>query len=108
MYFVVIGKDPPGGEPRRAQRPAHLEFVEGRQDEIVYGGPLLEEGRMVGSLFVLDLPDRSGLDAYMAEDPYFTPGIFETIEIFESRWMVPEREPGSLRAEAERARQACR
>jgi uncharacterized protein YciI len=106
MYFVVIGKDPPGGAPRRAQRPAHLEFVEGRQDAIIYGGPLLEEGAMVGSLFVLDLPDRAGLDAYMAEDPYFTPGIFETIEVYESRWMVPEREPGALRAEAERARNA--
>jgi uncharacterized protein YciI len=105
MYFVVIGKDPPGGAPRSAQRPAHLEFVEGKQDVIVYGGPLLEDGQMVGSLFVLDLADRAALDSYMAEDPYFTPGIFETIEIFESRWMVPEREPGSLRAEAERARQ---
>ncbi len=105
MYFVVIGKDRPGGDDRRAQRPAHLEFVEGKQDVILYGGPLLKEGRMVGSLFVLDLPDRSALDSYMADDPYFTPGIFETVEIFESRWMVPEREPGSLRAEAERARQ---
>jgi hypothetical protein len=28
------------------------------------------------------------------------------VEIFESRWMVPEREPGALRAEAERARTA--
>jgi hypothetical protein len=62
---------------------------------------------MVGSLFVLDLPDRAALDSYMAEDPYFTPGIFESVEIFESRWMVPEREPGSLRAEAERARKNC-
>jgi len=107
MYFVVIGKDKPGGESRRTQRPAHLEFVEGKQSEIIYGGPLLENGQMVGSLFVLDLADRAALDSYMAEDPYFTPGIFATIEIFESRWMVPEREPGSLRAEAERARQAC-
>ena len=106
MYFVVIGKDPPGGEPRRCHRAAHLEFVEGRQDVLIYGGPLLEDGRMIGSLFIFDLPDRAALDAYMEEDPYFTPGIFEHIEIFESRWMVPEREPGLLAAEAERARRA--
>jgi uncharacterized protein YciI len=106
MHFVVIGKDREGGAPRRALRPAHLEFVERRQGEIVYGGPLIEGGAMVGSIFVFDLPDRAALDAYMAEDPYFTPGIFASVEIYESRWMVPEREPGFLKAEAERARQA--
>jgi uncharacterized protein YciI len=106
MHFVVIGKDPPGGAPRRLHRPAHLAFVEDRQHLIVYAGPLLEEGRMIGSIFIFDVPDRAAIDGYMAEDPYFTPGIFETVEIYESRWMVPEREPGFLRAEAERARQA--
>ena len=106
MYFVVIGKDSPDGAARREHRPAHLEFVEGKQGVIIYGGPLLEGGRMIGSLFVFDMPDRPALDAYMAEDPYFTPGIFEHVEIYESRWMVPEREPGALRAEAERARTA--
>ena len=106
MHFVVIGKDPPGGAPRRAHRPAHLLFVEDRQYLIIYAGPLLEDGRMIGSIFVFDVPDRAAIDAYMVEDPYFTPGIFETVEIYESRWMVPEREPGFLRAEAERARQA--
>jgi uncharacterized protein YciI len=104
MNFVVIGRDPPGGAPRTVHRPAHLEFVEGRQHMIVYGGPLLDAGRMIGSLFVFDVPDRAALDAYMEEDPYFSAGVFERIEIYESRWMVPEREPGALKAEAERAR----
>src|SRR4051794_36546947 len=106
MNYVVIGKDPPGGEPRRRCRAAHLRFVAGQQDKIVYAGPLLEDGRMIGSVFVFDLPDRAALDAYMAEDPYFSTPIFATIEIYESRWMVPEREPGFLEAEAERAARA--
>ncbi|MEA3060397.1 MAG: uncharacterized protein QOJ94_178 [Sphingomonadales bacterium] len=104
MNFVVIGRDKPGGEPRRRCRAAHLDFVAGRQQGIVYAGPLLEQGDMVGSLFVFDLPNRAVLDAYLAEDPYFTTPIFETVEIYESRWMVPEREPGALAVEAERAR----
>jgi hypothetical protein len=59
---------------------------------------------MVGSLFVFDLADRAALDSYLAEDPYFAgEGIFESVEIWESRWMVPEREPGFLAAEADRA-----
>jgi uncharacterized protein YciI len=106
MTFVVIGRDPPGGEPRRRHRAAHLEFVAGEQDKIVYAGPLIEGGEMIGSLFVFDLPDRAGLDSYLARDPYFTVPIFETVEVYESRWMVPERAPGLLAAEAARARTA--
>jgi uncharacterized protein YciI len=105
VHFVVLGRDKAGGEPRRRHRAAHLEHVAMRQQLIVYAGPLLEEGRMVGSLFVFELPDRAALDAYLAGDPYFAEGIFETVEIWESRWMVPEREPGFLAAEAEKARQ---
>ena len=104
MNFVVLGRDRGGGEARACHRSAHLRYVEGHQAKIVYAGPLLEAGRMVGSIFVFDVPDRAALDAYLADDPYFNPGIFECVEIWESRWMVPEREPGFLAAEAERAR----
>ncbi|HEX8483286.1 MAG TPA: YciI family protein [Allosphingosinicella sp.] len=104
MNFVVLGRDKPGGEARALRRADHLLYVAGKQELIVYAGPLLEEGRMVGSLFVFDVADREALDACLAGDPYFNPGIFESVEIWESRWMVPEREPGFLAAEAERAR----
>lgn len=107
MQFVVIGKDKGRGELRQKARAEHLEFVAGRQQLIVYAGPLMEGGRMIGSVFVFDLPDRQALDDHLAGDPYFRDGIFETVEIYESRWMVPEREPGFLAAEAERARQAA-
>jgi uncharacterized protein len=106
MNFVVLGRDVPGGAPRRRNRAAHLSYVADKQHLIVYAGPLLEEGRMIGSLFVFDVPDRAALDAYLADDPYFRENIFDKVEIWESRWMVPEREQGFLAAEAERARAA--
>ena len=101
MHFVVIGKDK--GDLRRRHRAGHLEHAAAQQSNIVYAGPIITEGRVVGSVFIFDLPDRAALDAYMDGDPYFNPGIFETVEVYESRWMVPEREPGFLAAEAERA-----
>jgi len=107
MTFVVIGRDFPGGEPRRRHRAAHLDFIAGRQAGIVYAGPLLEAGEMVGSLFVFDLADRAALDSHLAQDPYFAVPIFESVEIYESRWMVPEREPGALAAEAAKAAAAA-
>jgi uncharacterized protein YciI len=106
MPFVVIGKDKAGGDLRRRHRAAHLEFIAARQAPVIYAGPLLEDGAMIGSLFLFDLPDRAALDAHLSEDPYFREAIFKTVEIYESRWMVPEREPGFLAAEAEKARAA--
>ena len=68
MNFVVLGRDRPGGEARARCRSDHLRYVEGHQSKIVYAGPLLEEGRMVGSLFVFDVPDRATLDSYLADE----------------------------------------
>lgn len=104
MHFVLIGKDKGDGSLRREERPAHFEHVAGHQDLILYAGPLIEGGRMIGSVFIFDVADRAALDAYLAGDPYFTRPIFETIEIYESRKMVPEAEPGFLLAEAARSR----
>ena len=104
MNFVVIGKDKGKGELRSEERPAHLEYVASRQHLIVYAGPLIESGRMIGSVFIFDVPGRAELDAYLEADPYFTRPIFESIEIYESRWMVPEREPGAIAAEVARLR----
>ena len=105
MPFVVIARDKPDPSLRLAARADHLDHIATRQEVIIYAGPLLEEGRMVGSIFIYDLPDRATLDTFLAEDPYFARGIFVSVDIFESRWMVPERSPGALRAEADLARQ---
>ena len=107
MHFVVIGKDRGPGELRLKARAAHLNYVSGCQQLIIYAGPLIEGGRMIGSVFIFDVEDRAALDRYLAGDPYFKDAIFETVDIYESRWMVPEREPGLLAAEAERARQTA-
>ena len=105
MPFVVIARDKPDPSLRLAARADHLDHIATRQDVIIYAGPLLEEGRMIGSIFIYDVPERAALDTYLAEDPYFARDIFASVEIFESRWMVPERSPGALRAEADLARQ---
>jgi hypothetical protein len=57
---------------------------------------------VVGSLMVLDLPDRAALDAHMARDPYFREAIFASVEIFDSPQIVPELQPGALQAELDR------
>ena len=104
MSLVVIARDKGDGSLRRQHRAAHLEYVARHQDEIVYGGPLIEGGRTIGSLFIFASDSREAFDAYCAGDPYFTVPIFESVEMFDSRWLVPERAPGALAAEMEKAR----
>jgi uncharacterized protein len=104
VQFVVIGRDKPDPSLRLAARADHLDFIATRQDQVIYGGPLIENGNMVGSLFIFEVPDRAGLEAFFKEDPYFTREIFASIEIFETRWLVPEKVPGALKAEAAQAR----
>ena len=107
MPFILYAKDKSNSSLRARYRGAHLAFVATCREVFLYGGPMLDEaGRVVGSLMVLDLPDRAALDAHMARDPYFVQGIFGSVEIFESRQIVPEVTPGSLEAELAKQRAA--
>jgi uncharacterized protein YciI len=108
MPFIIYAKDKPNSSLRARHRGAHLNFVATCREVFHYGGPMLDEaGKVVGSLMVLDLPDRAALEAHMARDPYFADGgIFGSVEIFESRQIVPELVPGSLEAELAKQRAA--
>lgn len=105
MPFILYAKDKPDSTLRTQHRAAHLDFVATCRAVFLYGGPMLDEaGKVVGSLMVLDLPDRAALEAHMARDPYFVQDIFASVEIFESRQIVPEVTPGSLEAELAKQR----
>ncbi|HEX6957690.1 MAG TPA: YciI family protein [Ferrovibrio sp.] len=110
MYFVLVAKDKPTGDLRAKRRLAHLEFIADKQSAFKFGGPLLDEaGKVAGSLMILEMEDRAALDRYMAQDPYFKDGgIFDSVEVYQTRWIVPEENPGALKAEIERQKAADR
>lgn len=94
--WVFHHRDKPESfELRAATRPAHLEYLAGF--EIEAGGPLLDdEGRMCGSLLILDLPDRAAADAFVADDPYTRAGLFAStsaMPLHTVTWPVAD-EPG--------------
>jgi uncharacterized protein YciI len=65
-----------------------------------YGGALLDDdGRMVGSLMMLELADREALDRFLKEGPYSRAGLFDPLAVRQTRAVVPEPEPGFLAAE---------
>lgn len=106
MLFIVHAEDRPGSHALRTRaRVPHLEFVARHPSAFRFGGPLLgDDGKPLGSLMILDLPDRAALDAHLAADPFFGCGLFQAVQIWQTAQIVPEARPGALQAEIDSQR----
>jgi uncharacterized protein YciI len=87
MQFLLIaydGTDPEALERRLKVREEHLEKIGilKKDKEFLFGGAILDNsGKMIGSMIVYDFPDRKSLDARLKDEPYFTKGVWEKVEI---------------------------
>ncbi len=73
-------------ELRVATLPAHTRFLDGYPEVTWYSGPLFTDDNKnaIGSLRLIEFPDRAAANAYINADPYTKAGIFESINI--ERW----------------------
>jgi len=93
MLFVVYCLDKPSSqELRQATRAAHLEHARTHGQSIRLGGPLLtDDGEgMVGSLLIVDKPDKAQVEDFVRADPYFQAGLFEAVLIRPFKQVLPE------------------
>ena len=83
MQYVIRAYDGDGKLDKRMEvRPRHLEGMERVKEHTICAGGLLdEEGKMKGSLLVMDFQNREELDEYLAHEPYVQEQVWETIEI---------------------------
>lgn len=87
MHFIIHAKDKKGVLPtRQAQTEAHRAHLNDTSRfgvKIVISGPLVtDDGQTsVGSLFVVEAPDRKAVEAFHAADPFKKAGIWERIDI---------------------------
>jgi uncharacterized protein YciI len=59
-------------------------FVE--RGRVLIGGAILDEmGDMVGSVLLTDFASREEVEAWVAEDPYVTGGVWKEIEVLDFR-----------------------
>lgn len=80
-----------GAARRAAARPAHLEWAGGLGPVVRMAGPLLDsEGRMVGSVFLIEAESLAAARALNAADPYSKAGVFGKVTINETRWAIGE------------------
>lgn len=87
MQFIVTGydgTDEKALERRLAARAEHLKSVEERfkSGEFLYGAALLDdEGKMKGSMLVVQYPTREELDKWLEVEPYITGNVWQKIDV---------------------------
>jgi uncharacterized protein len=93
MQFVVYAVDKSGHAKLRADtRPVHLDYLRKHAGHIVIAGPILDEAGedSIGSLLIMDFPDRAAVEAFAAGDPYAKAGLFASVRIRPWRKVFPE------------------
>ena len=83
MQFIITAHDGENMlEKRMAVRSRHLEGIAKLGKHVVCAGGLLDgEGKMKGSVLILDFEDRAGLDDYLKNEPYVAEHVWETVEV---------------------------
>jgi uncharacterized protein len=83
-----------GAARRAAARPAHLEWAAGLGPVMRMAGPLLDpDGKMLGSIFLIEADSLAAAKALNAEDPYSKAGVFGRVTLHETRWAIGEGKP---------------
>jgi uncharacterized protein YciI len=87
MQYIVTGydgNDEKAMERRLAVREEHLKSVERRfkAGEHLYGMAILDDdGKMIGSVMVVDYPSREELDNWLKVEPYVVGNVWQKIDI---------------------------
>ncbi|MCB4824014.1 YciI family protein [Roseicella aerolata] len=91
MGYAVLaydGEDAEAPARRLAARERHLQVlaVWAGDGRLAFGTPLLAaDGRAVGSLMILEVPDEAGLRDYLAAEPFNNMGVWTRVETFPFR-----------------------
>jgi uncharacterized protein len=87
MHWLIKCRSKPGTDDLRlATIDAHRNFLDGYPEVTWYSGPLFTDDNKnaIGSLRLIEFPDRAAAFAYINADPYTRAGIFQAITI--ERW----------------------
>lgn len=98
MLFALIctDKQPDGLEIRKANREAHLQFLDQLGGQMKAAGPFLDDAgeKPIGSLVVIEAASLEEAEKIASEDPYAKAGVFEKVEIRVWNWLLKNPEIG--------------
>jgi len=99
MLYALMGEDTPNSlDQRLAVRPAHLARLQALADagRLVLAGPMPAidspdpgPAGFVGSLIVAEFASQAEAEAWMAEDPYVTDGVFARTTVRPFKRVLP-------------------
>jgi uncharacterized protein YciI len=92
MLFVILGRDGPNGKTLRpGLRPAHLDHLRryGANDHVVLAGPFTDG---TGSMLLVEFESLEEARAMADGDPYWTGGVFASVEVHPFLRVFPEQE----------------
>jgi uncharacterized protein YciI len=99
MWYAIIATDHPGSlEKRLAARSAHIERLKALQDQgrLLLAGPFpaLDSpdpgaAGYEGSLIIAEFPDLAAAEAWAADDPYVSAGVYSSVTVKPFRKTLP-------------------
>lgn len=90
-YAIHCIDKPLQQELRSATRPQHLAYIEASLAQVVVAGPLLDDkGQPIGSMLLMEFPDRRAAVAFAADDPYARAGLFASVAVTAWRQVFPK------------------
>lgn len=83
MQYIIKAYDGEGMLDKRMEiRPRHLEGIERIKEHFICAGGLLDdEGKMKGSVLIMEYESREQLDEYLANEPYVQENVWQKIEV---------------------------
>jgi len=83
LFSFLIFDEPESAAIRDEYRQRHLDYLKGFDDQTLFAGPFTTDDESVdlGSLRLVDFPDRAAADIHMADEPYVIGGA-------QKRWII--------------------
>jgi len=88
LWFIYCeDRDDGAAAIRAAKREEHLAYLETHEEIMVLGGALIADDAVarLGSVFLVNLPNRAACDALMLDEPFRKAGLFKRVTIARMR-----------------------
>ena len=81
LFLIHCTQVADGDAIRDAQYAAHRAYLKASPVDIKLAGPMVADdgGARIGSVFIVDVPDRAAAEAFAAGDPFAQNGLFEKV-----------------------------
>lgn len=83
LFSIVIFDEPDTAALRDEYRQRHLDYLKAFDDQTLFAGPFTtdDESADLGSLRLIEFPDRAAAEQHVADEPYVTGGV-------QKRWLI--------------------